>query len=440
MNVELIDITNDIIPDNEFYFTEEETYNFIENTLILMTEFIKNNPTIISEPDFIDIFKENIIELVMCQFENDEWFELNQTENEEDIELLLDYCFEIFFQNYTEREQSLSSFYENYSSNNITDIQNKLIYLSNIPQPVQRTPEWYEFRKNLITASNAYKIFESECQRNSLICEKCTENPPNSSSQFININSPLHWGQKYEPISQMLYETMFNTKIKEFGCIRHPSYSFLGASPDGICIDETSPYYGYMLEIKNPISREITGVAKKEYWIQCQLQMEVCDLDNCHFLETKFKEFENEKEYYNSSEEWKGIIMYFSKDGKPCYYYKPLNLHDEDNIEIWINSQIDNNCDKTFIKNIYWYLDNYSCILIKRNIDWFKNNIQTIIEFWNIILYERIHGYNHRLPKKNGLGNSKSKTFQDDFDDDDDFKDLGLFDDDLGGDFDDDDF
>jgi len=161
MNVELIDITNDIIPDNEFYFTEEETYNFIENTLILMTEFIKNNPTIISEPDFIDIFKENIIELVMCQFENDEWFELNQTENEEDIELLLDYCFEIFFQNYTEREQSLSSFYENYSSNNITDIQNKLIYLSNIPQPVQRTPEWYEFRKNLITASNAYKIFET---------------------------------------------------------------------------------------------------------------------------------------------------------------------------------------------------------------------------------------------------------------------------------------
>lgn len=416
MNLELIDIFNDIKPDSEFYFNETETLDFIENVLILMTEFMETNPTIISDPDFTDIFEENILELVMCQFENDEWFDLNSDENEEDIELLLDYCTEIFFQTYTKREQPICEI-PIINSIDSTNIKNRIEYLSNISQPAQRTPEWYDFRRNLITASNAYKIFESECQRNSLICEKCIETPIEPLSQFVNINSPLHWGQKYEPISQMLYETLFNTTIKEFGCIRHQYYSFLGASPDGICIDELSPYYGYMLEIKNPISRDITGVAKKEYWIQCQLQMEVCDLNNCHFLETKFKEFKNEEEYNNSTNKWKGFMLYFSKDGKPYYYYKPLHLNDNE-IEDWINTQIENNCDKTFIKYIYWYLDNYSCILIKRNYDWFKNNIQTITDFWNIILDERKTGYKHRLPKKNGFNNSNLKVFQGDFDED----------------------
>jgi hypothetical protein len=42
-----------------------------------------------------------------------------------------------------------------------------------------------------------------------------------------------------------------------------------------------------MLEIKNVVSREITGIPKPEYYVQMQLQMEVCDLEECDFLETK---------------------------------------------------------------------------------------------------------------------------------------------------------
>ena len=52
-------------------------------------------------------------------------------------------------------------------------LTNKLKELKEAPQPAQRTKEWYAFRYNLITASNAYKAFESQAMQNQLIYEKC---------------------------------------------------------------------------------------------------------------------------------------------------------------------------------------------------------------------------------------------------------------------------
>ena len=89
-------------------------------------------------------------------------------------------------------------------------IGEQLTVLRGKPQPAQRTPEWYQFRHNLITASNAYKAFESQATKNQLIYEKCQPltNTNSSSSildsdfveevKMVNVNSSLHWGQKYE--------------------------------------------------------------------------------------------------------------------------------------------------------------------------------------------------------------------------------------------------
>ena len=141
---------------------------------------------------------------------------------------------------------------------------------------------------------------------------------------MVNVNTTLHWGQKYEPLSVLIYEKIYDTKVDDFGCLQHDTYMFLGASPDGINIDPSSDRFGRMLEIKNVVNREITGIPKKEYWIQTQLQMEVCDLNDCDFLETRFVEFENEGAFYeDTTDKKKGIIMYFhSPDGKPHYIYK----------------------------------------------------------------------------------------------------------------------
>ena len=104
--------------------------------------------------------------------------------------------------------------------------------------------------------------------------------------------SPMHWGQKYEPVSVMLYEKRFQTKVDDFGCIQHRDYKCIGASPDGIVTDAKSERYGRMLEIKNIVNREIDGNPLKAYWIQMQIQLETCDLEYCDFLETRIKEYE----------------------------------------------------------------------------------------------------------------------------------------------------
>ena len=231
-----------------------------------------------------------------------------------------------------------------------------------------------------------------------------------SKPNNVNINSPMHWGQKYEPVSVLLYEDMYDTKVGDYGCIKHRTYSFLGASPDGIndvlSSGKGSNRYGRMLEIKNIVNREIDGIPKKEYWVQMQLQMETCDLEECDFLETRFKEEEEEKEEEGDQDKdqeeddpddtpTKGIIMYFaSMDGNPFYVYKPLRMIRQYFEDVWFNEQIEaqQKCGRCWIKNIFWKLEEYSCVLVLRNHLWFQENICFLEKLWLTVLKERENG------------------------------------------------
>ena len=209
---------------------------------------------------------------------------------------------------------------EDFNDETKDEIRNKLEILKNIPQPQQKSLDWYHFRYNLISASNLWKIFGTESQKNSLIYEKCKPlDLSRCEIQNYSSSGPMHWGVKYEPVTILIYEDMYKTKVEEFGCIQHPEYNFIGASPDGLNIDETNNKFGKMLEIKNIVNREITGIPKTEYWIQTQIQMETCDLNECDFVETRFKEIEKEDEFYNLStkHDYKGVILHFIE--KPLF-------------------------------------------------------------------------------------------------------------------------
>ena len=65
----------------------------------------------------------------------------------------------------------------------------------------------------------------------------------------------------------------------------------------------------------------------------------------------------------------------------------------------------------TYIKSNYWKLEKLSCVLVLRNKNWFKNNIQSIENVWNIIEKERISGYEHRAPSKKPKIKNNNKTF-----------------------------
>jgi putative phage-type endonuclease len=300
---------------------------------------------------------------------------------------------------------------------NFSKLRKQINILKNILQAEQKSDEWYIFRRSTLTASNIYKIFMNDYTQSQLIIEK-SEPIDINKFKVTNLDSPLHWGQKYEPVSILYYEHINNTKVTQFGCIPHANYSYIAASPDGIVCDESSNLYGRMIEIKNVVSREINSIPKMEYWIQMQLQMEVCNLNECDFLETKFTQYLNEEEYLEdvSSSLYRGFIMQFYFNNEVHYEYPPFTLNNihSDEYNIWTAEQLKKNSNKKYVSNIYWKLEVISCILVLRNNLWFKNALPYIEIFWNNLVQERDSGdYKLRLSKKQKMKSEHEKMISD---------------------------
>ena len=183
-------------------------------------------------------------------------------------------------------------------------------FLEAIPQPVQKSVEWFAARDLIISASSgAQAIDESKYEGwMAMVISKLGLGEP------FKENFHVHHGKKLETVATLLYEHIYNVKIGEFGLVPHiakPNISFLGASPDGICTCSTldgkfSPLVGRMVEIKCVTTRQlnITGpenmwikgekdiaICPHIYWVQMQLQLECCDLEECDFWQCKLKNF-----------------------------------------------------------------------------------------------------------------------------------------------------
>ena len=270
-------------------------------------------------------------------------------------------------------------------------LRNQVVLLKNIFQPVQKSKEWYEMRENLLTASDWGSVLGLNKHRDStqILLSKCGLNNFKS-------NDAMNWGNKYEDVAVLIYEHRNKTKVLEFGCLKHPSISFLGASPDGITED------GIMLEIKCPVTREITGIPPIYYWCQVQGQLEVCELDRYDFLECGLKEYDNYEEYINDNYNGdnslnklgyeKGVIIeFYNRDTKTfVFYYSPVCIIGQD-LEKWKNDMIlkYQNENIVFSYFYYWYLEKISCIPIYRNQEWFNIAKIELEDFWNSVLKYR---------------------------------------------------
>jgi hypothetical protein len=134
--------------------------------------------------------------------------------------------------------------------------------------------------------------------------------------------------------------------------------------------------------------------------------MEVCDLEECDFVETKFIEFDSELEFkMDESGKRKGVILVFINEADEFVYkYMPFQV---DNYDTWMEEAFAN-AEPTlnWFKNVYWRLDVYSCVLVKRQREWFQSAVPEFIAIWNTILEERVSGeYINRAPKKRALKN-----------------------------------
>jgi len=366
-----------------------------ETILQTIDSYVEQNIHIYSEPKFLDKILDNITDLISITLAPVPDF------NEIELIILISENIQYYFATIgIPRSYCGSIILKNVDEGIITE---KLNRLRAIEQPPQKSSGWYKQRHGMLTASSFWQAIDTQAAQNRLIYKKCM--PLNMGKCFnVNINSPMHWGQKYESVSQRFYEHMYSTELEEFGCLQHSRHQEVGASPDGINNKKGNVRYGRLVEIKNIVNREITGIPKKAYWIQMQLQMEVTDLNECDFLETRFKEYETEEDFlkdggFDDCKKVKGLIIQFSGRDGPIYKYSPF-LADSDVVAKWLSACLDNNETMTWIRNIYWALEEYSCILVPRNKKWFESIVPQFEKIWKTILYEREHGFAHRKAKR----------------------------------------
>lgn len=288
---------------------------------------------------------------------------------------------------------------------NVNWYRNRVQALRGKEQPAQRSEDWYKSRNTRITASEAascltkskevcgpyvnefnlqnYKYKPTEGlspyeNKEEYIIKKCSAFF--GENVFRDTSFTLH-GKKYEEIANTLYAKLYKENVYEFGLISHGRLKWLGASPDGITES------GVMLEIKCPKARKIDETAPTiYYWIQVQIQLEVCDLDECDFFECEIQELENEKEFVEKNlgdKQDKGLLFRIidNTNTEPKFIYPPVTIITTDDFLIWKQQIISENPDLTLVPT-YYFVSKYNNIRIKRSKEWFASVRDDLRSTW----------------------------------------------------------
>ena len=290
--------------------------------------------------------------------------------------------------------------------------------------PEQRSKEWYDLRKGMLTASSlACALGEDHFKsRDELILEKAED----KEKPFVP-NPITEWGVKYEEIATKFYESLNNVKIIEFGLIPHPQFNIFGASPDGICSNDSPPeYIGRMLEIKCPPKRKFTKTVPKHYWYQMQGQLECCDLEECDFLQVKLQEYDSfddyskdiNKDIISNGKTQKGFpkgctLTYRKCDELKCSYLYPELFLSDNEYQNWIseNKEKIKSEGHEFVEAKWWYIERYECTLVKRDREWWAQTMEKIYAFSKEVEYYKKNGVEILKQKINGNKPRGNKPF-----------------------------
>jgi putative phage-type endonuclease len=372
--------------------------------------------------------QDQIQEDIMCKDKKDvEMQDVQAIQNQE-----YQYPIESYDVNFYEHKFERNTtqwIHEDQKDDDLTDQikinQEKFDKLRSIVLPEQRSPAWFAMRNNKITASDAGTAvgINKYSATYEYILDKVL------GRDFTgNIN--CYHGKKYEQIATNIYEYRMNIKIEEFGLLEHPKYSFLGASPDGICGKykydgvHLSKHVGRMLEIKCPLRRHIktTGeiydnICPSYYWAQVQLQLECCDLDECDFWQCKISEYYSRDEFIadtHSKEPFRSktnfnekgcLIQLIPKSKIDAEDYNQVIYDDAtfiypENIEMspydcdrWISETMNNlrytHPKYIFDRVLYWRLDMSHNCTIMRDKKWFSDKLPEFERVWKYVEYFR---------------------------------------------------
>lgn len=306
----------------------------------------------------------------------------------------------------------------------------KFIELRKIVLPEQRSEGWFKMRESVISASDggtAVGMNKHEPQYNLIL--KKTVGSTFKSNKFC------YHGKKLEEIATMIYQYRMNVTVDEFGLMAHPKIPFLGASPDGICnqykLDgvHKSQFVGRMLEIKCPFVRKIqkTGpivdnICPVYYWVQVQLQLECCDLDECDFWQCDIREYDSREEFIEDTDARepfrsrttgfeKGVLIQLVPKKRipdiengnyldviyedAIFIYPPKIEMTPFDCDVWVAKTMASFSDDTkykdyvFDKVIYWKLIDSFNVTINRDKVWFSENLPILENMWRMITFFR---------------------------------------------------
>jgi len=202
--------------------------------------------------------------------------------------------------------------------------------LAREPRITQHTDDWFKQRKLRITASNIASIIGQNkyCSRRTLFKRKTGQLKPQG------MNPACTYGLDHEDEAAARFSEVTGIDLVEedIGLMIHKQYNFIGASPDFVC-----KYINALIEIKCPFRRTITHDCPEHYYPQVQLQLEVCDIDLCYFVQYRPDTFTRhgildivkvprDKMWFakwlpHIQEFWNEVLTYYDKVGKPVGSY-----------------------------------------------------------------------------------------------------------------------
>jgi|LakMenE09Jun09ns_1017247.scaffolds.fasta_scaffold01306_2 putative phage-type endonuclease len=286
----------------------------------------------------------------------------------------------------------------------LQEYMSKLVALQQIPLIKQRSVEWFELRKNRLTASD----LDDAIKENNLSLAKKKAGVVKDNVNYNGIPA-LKWGVMFESMATRCYSQMNqNIVISEFGLIPDNCLEHFGASPDGI------NDIGIMIEIKCPYSREIVdGNILEKYYMQIQGQLAVCGLKECDFIECKFKVHESVYKYieqFNESKMMHGIIAEYKnkESGEYTYLYSKAFLTASDALND-INKQVYimdcSNTELQFLKLTPWSLEKINVQRIEFDEELWQTTVPKINKFW-----EKVEECK-KLPIEEPVSKRKKYTF-----------------------------
>ena len=251
--------------------------------------------------------------------------------------------------------------------------------LCNKPQTAQHSADWYNQRRNRLTASEFAQILDG--RRGALLRQKLAVggdrvgfSAPIGICQSDGEMNATTWGHRFESITRHIYELEIagpGTVNDGLGRFTHATVPWLSASPDGLVTK--GPLRGRLVEIKSPKTRQPGEFVPDEYYVQMQIQMEVCDLDAVDFVEAQFAQRPIESmseadEAACSKATWKGRIEVrgYLEDSSTWRY------HYTDPVEDLEDAIFKTDEEGPLLESSIWWLTGWYPRTVLRNDTWWQ--------------------------------------------------------------------